>query len=286
MSDQGRRILGVVSAKGGSGRTLLALSLAMLYGADTWATPYGPGLTLSSHTATPIYDFGESLPAILASAAELVVVEAGWEEAFAVARLSDVVFVPTRLDMLSVRVLNRVTLPLVAAAGTPAILYVVDEGEGDLPPYAREDEEWMLATHRVGEVLYAPWRPSRASLPDSPLLEAAVDAARPIEVIESDYPTGADRSCHLYRHLAADGTLLYVGISGDPIFRFRSGHKDKAWAHQVATVDVETFPTREMARTAELIAIAKENPLHNVADRPRGYSCRDDGEWDDPLADG
>ena len=76
---------------------------------------------------------------------------------------------------------------------------------------------------------------------------------------------------HLYRHFAADGTLLYVGISLSALGRLQA-HRASAWSEDIARVEVETYPTRAAALAAEKAAIKSERPKHNRvhATRPKG----------------
>ncbi|WP_062434940.1 GIY-YIG nuclease family protein [Herbidospora daliensis] len=71
----------------------------------------------------------------------------------------------------------------------------------------------------------------------------------------------------LYRLFAADGSLLYVGIGGNPGRRFEQHRSDKPWWGDVASMTIEHHPTREAALAAELQAIKTENPRHNIAGR-------------------
>lgn len=68
----------------------------------------------------------------------------------------------------------------------------------------------------------------------------------------------------LYRHFAADGTLLYVGISLCAVGRLAQHRAEKPWYDQISRVDVEWLPTREQAIAAEKYAIQVERPLHNI----------------------
>ena len=76
-------------------------------------------------------------------------------------------------------------------------------------------------------------------------------------------------SCHLYRLTAADGTLLYIGISDHWARRMGQHQATKPWFADVSGVNVTTYPTREDALAAERAAIKAERPLHNVAHAPR-----------------
>lgn len=69
---------------------------------------------------------------------------------------------------------------------------------------------------------------------------------------------------HLYRHFAADGSLLYVGISLHALKRLID-HRDQAlWFGEIATVTLEKFGSREAVKKAERKAIETEKPKHNV----------------------
>lgn len=67
----------------------------------------------------------------------------------------------------------------------------------------------------------------------------------------------------LYRHFDAAGVLLYVGISLSAVQRLAQ-HRDKPWFRQIARVDVEWFDDRGQAERAEVAAIRRERPAHNV----------------------
>lgn len=72
----------------------------------------------------------------------------------------------------------------------------------------------------------------------------------------------------LYRHFDAAGKLLYVGIAANPLVRWK-GHKERApWVRRIATITIEWFVTREMARRCERLAATHEKPAHNQADKP------------------
>ncbi|OPC76602.1 hypothetical protein B4N89_44740 [Embleya scabrispora] len=80
-----------------------------------------------------------------------------------------------------------------------------------------------------------------------------------------------NRRTAVYRLFDADGVLLYVGISVDPVKRFR-GHrygskrsKPKEWWPQVASSRIEWFDSRSRAEFAESFAVVTEHPRHNKA---------------------
>lgn len=68
----------------------------------------------------------------------------------------------------------------------------------------------------------------------------------------------------LYRFHDATGTLLYVGITADPGARWRKHAHDKPWWTHIATITVETHPSRAEVLEAERTAILTEKPLHNI----------------------
>lgn len=71
----------------------------------------------------------------------------------------------------------------------------------------------------------------------------------------------------LYRMRDADGDLLYVGCTMNPVTRFPE-HKGKEWFTQVASIDLEHFDKREQAGEAERVAIKEENPKFNRQRNP------------------
>lgn len=71
------------------------------------------------------------------------------------------------------------------------------------------------------------------------------------------------RKTALYRHISADGELLYVGIALTPVERMRDHKKGSRWFEQVATVTLEWFDTRALALAAEAAAIKAERPVYN-----------------------
>jgi len=69
----------------------------------------------------------------------------------------------------------------------------------------------------------------------------------------------------LYRMFAADGGLLYVGISSRAAMRWEQHRGEKPWWSEVARITVEHFADRAAALAAELAAIRSEGPLYNIA---------------------
>jgi predicted GIY-YIG superfamily endonuclease len=67
----------------------------------------------------------------------------------------------------------------------------------------------------------------------------------------------------LYRHYAADGTLLYVGMANSALRRL-DGHRAKSsWLNDIVRVEIEWFETRADAHAAERAAVNTESPKHN-----------------------
>lgn len=81
----------------------------------------------------------------------------------------------------------------------------------------------------------------------------------------------------LYRHYAADGTLLYVGLTVGGESRQFSHRRDKKWWADVkATTYERDFNSLEELETAERKAIREEKPKHNklrynLTPRPSNY---------------
>ena len=79
--------------------------------------------------------------------------------------------------------------------------------------------------------------------------------------------TATERTA-LYRLLASNGRLLYVGISSNPDFRWGTHSNKQPWWSEVADRKVEWFPHREAAAAAEVEAIREERPLYNKQHSP------------------
>lgn len=80
----------------------------------------------------------------------------------------------------------------------------------------------------------------------------------------------------LYRMFDKDDHLLYVGISFDPRMRSRQHAKQSKWWHLVTLREIEWFPSREEAATAERAAIRDETPRFNKksGDTPDAHTER------------
>lgn len=76
----------------------------------------------------------------------------------------------------------------------------------------------------------------------------------------------ATASHYLYRLLAADGELLYVGVTTDPHMRL-SAHRASEWGNEIADIAVSVFDSREAVLEAEREAIKAQHPKFNVLHR-------------------
>lgn len=72
----------------------------------------------------------------------------------------------------------------------------------------------------------------------------------------------------VYRFHGADGRLLYVGISKDPLVRWQE-HMGRRWWTKVASYEVRWHPSRADARAEEKRAMADESPVYNIHSAPR-----------------
>jgi hypothetical protein len=84
----------------------------------------------------------------------------------------------------------------------------------------------------------------------------------------------------LYRHFDAAGKLIYVGKTNN-YARRSDEHKDKEWWKDVASSQVEWFPSEKAVLAAEKAAILAEHPrenwIHNT-ENPDG-PCVVRGRW-------
>ena len=67
----------------------------------------------------------------------------------------------------------------------------------------------------------------------------------------------------MYRMFSADGTLVYVGCTGNVPKRLDLHRSATPWWDDVATVTVQHFPNRRSALDAEAQAIRSESPRYN-----------------------
>lgn len=76
--------------------------------------------------------------------------------------------------------------------------------------------------------------------------------------------TKKDQRAHdVYVHLAADDSVLYVGISLTLAARSSYHRANSPWWKQVSTIRVEHLPNREAALAREAELIAELRPMHN-----------------------
>lgn len=68
----------------------------------------------------------------------------------------------------------------------------------------------------------------------------------------------------LYRFFDQSGQLLYVGITLEIAWRWKSHSKSKPWWRSVSRATIEHFDSRAAALAAERDAIAAERPLWNI----------------------
>ena len=93
--------------------------------------------------------------------------------------------------------------------------------------------------------------------------------------IEIVYIGGDPRKqVQLYRHFAADGSLLYVGISRDSEKRLHQHARDSVWHSSISRVMIETCRDLDEARRKERIAVEAEKPAHNINLRGHTHGCR------------
>lgn len=75
---------------------------------------------------------------------------------------------------------------------------------------------------------------------------------------------GPPGSAQLYRMLDRDGTLLYVGITINPVERWRTHAQRAEWWSAVDRIEVEDYRNVRLALAAEVSAIRAESPLYNI----------------------
>lgn len=82
------------------------------------------------------------------------------------------------------------------------------------------------------------------------------------------FPYGA----FVYRHFDADGRLLYIGCTCDPVVRIALHRAQSRWYEQIARIEMVRYPDPTLAIEAEADAIRVERPPYNTTGKPRGVS--------------
>lgn len=72
------------------------------------------------------------------------------------------------------------------------------------------------------------------------------------------------RGTYVYLMQDADGRVLYVGVTGNPVERWRRHAQRKPWWSQVARIEFETLLRNSDALALERELIRALAPLHNV----------------------
>lgn len=73
----------------------------------------------------------------------------------------------------------------------------------------------------------------------------------------------------VYRHIADDGQVLYIGMTSNPKHREIGHRRESAWWPQVARVEYEPQPDRDAALAREMELIRLYDPPHNIVGTPR-----------------
>jgi predicted GIY-YIG superfamily endonuclease len=83
----------------------------------------------------------------------------------------------------------------------------------------------------------------------------------------------------VYRFYDGDGELLYVGITKDPVSRFRDHERNNAetWWPLMRSWHVDWHDSRPQAAAAEVMAIEREAPRFNESSRPHPLLVSESG---------
>ena len=80
----------------------------------------------------------------------------------------------------------------------------------------------------------------------------------------------------VYKFLAADGTVLYVGCTANPGTRMKQHQYQQPWFPDVSRVEMDCHPSEEEGLAAERAAIKALRPTHNAKHHPERI---DAGGW-------
>lgn len=76
-------------------------------------------------------------------------------------------------------------------------------------------------------------------------------------------PLAKNPKSAVYQHLNANGEILYIGVSINPMARFGRHRSCSPWAHQVASVSIEWFDSQAEAYAEERRLVAIHQPPMN-----------------------
>lgn len=74
---------------------------------------------------------------------------------------------------------------------------------------------------------------------------------------------------YVYFMYSQNGYLLYVGITNNLRNRLYDHWKTKPWIGEVHRIEVETYKTREEAKSRETEVILGQGPVYNIAENQR-----------------
>lgn len=80
-----------------------------------------------------------------------------------------------------------------------------------------------------------------------------------------------DRPTAVYRLYDEAGHLLYIGMSNDPVRRWREHRKEMFWWREVERHERTWYASARLADQAERAAIIMENPRYNKSDYGPGH---------------
>lgn len=86
---------------------------------------------------------------------------------------------------------------------------------------------------------------------------------------------------YVYRCYEQGGNLAYVGATGNLVGRLTTHSYTSWWAPTIAKVRAKVYPTKEIARKFEAVAIRVEHPRWNVMGRWPTHNQWTEQQWID-----
>ncbi|WIC40283.1 GIY-YIG endonuclease [Gordonia phage Holliday] len=154
------------------------------------------------------------------------------------------------LDAWQERVDAKAGIRPYAATHTEHVLYEVDY---HLRVVQVEDGRGVLSDYDAWEI-WASWH-----------IAPAPDPKRPAVVPEPSKTQGQ----FLYRFYNRAGVLLYVGITDNPLRRWKEHSKSKPWWPEVSQLTQDWYPDRASVEAAERHFIVNEHPKYNIVHNDR-----------------
>lgn len=120
--------------------------------------------------------------------------------------------------------------------------------------------EAMIATDGKHATLVTRWVCGGGSVNALPV-DAGTNHAECLNCVEAaDLPRGPV----VYRCIADDGVVIYIGSTTNLALRIRRHKRASHWWDEADRIEPQPYPNEGAARVAEAVAITEEQPFYNI----------------------